>query len=301
MGNFLWRRCLRIFPGFWACLIVTAFIAAPLAAWAGPGHWRPIAALRYVFFDAALHIFQPGIGTTLRGVPDPSTWNLSLWTLAYEFGCYLGIGLLLSLAVARRRPSVVVAAFVVVAVVHAALIIGGTDRATTLQLGFRLATFFLAGALLARCQRRIRLTGYGALLALAVLVVVTAFDDVRMFAALPVAYLCMWLGRVLPLHSFGRTNDVSYGVYVYAWPIQQLLMFTAVARWSAFWFGVTSTVITLPVAFFSWRFVERSALRLKSFRPPWRSPEAAPQPGKSLAVPGPGKSLAVPEGSSEPG
>ena len=300
MGNFLWRRCLRIFPGFWACLIVTAFIAAPLAAWAGPGHWRPIAALRYVFFDAALHIFQPGIGTTLRGVPDPSTWNLSLWTLAYEFGCYLGIGLLLSLAVARRRPSVVVAAFVVVAVVHAALIIGGTDRATTLQLGFRLATFFLAGALLARC-RRIRLTGYGALLALAVLVVVTAFDDVRMFAALPVAYLCMWLGRVLPLHSFGRTNDVSYGVYVYAWPIQQLLMFTAVARWSAFWFGVTSTVVTLPVAFFSWRFVERSALRLKSFRPPWRSPEAAPQPGKSLAVPGPGKSLAVPEGSSEPG
>lgn len=32
IGNFLWRRSLRIFPGFWACLIVTAFIAAPLAA-----------------------------------------------------------------------------------------------------------------------------------------------------------------------------------------------------------------------------------------------------------------------------
>lgn len=31
-GNFLWRRCLRIFPGFWICLIATAFIAAPIAA-----------------------------------------------------------------------------------------------------------------------------------------------------------------------------------------------------------------------------------------------------------------------------
>jgi peptidoglycan/LPS O-acetylase OafA/YrhL len=290
--NFLWRRCLRIFPGFWACLIATAFIAAPIAALAGPGHWRLVAALRYVSRDIALHVFQPGIGTTLQGVPDPSTWNLSLWTLPYEFACYLGVGLLLTFTVARRRPSVVVVAFVVVTVVQAALIIDGTNRATTLQLSFRLATFFLAGALLARCQR-IRLTGFGALLSLAVLVVVTAFDDVRMLAALPVAYLCMWLGRVLPLRSVGRTNDVSYGVYVYAWPIQQLLMFTVVARWQAVWFGVISTAITLPVAFLSWRFVEHPALRLKTLRQPSRTLEAT-------AAPQPEKSFAASEGSPEP-
>ena len=288
LGNFLWRRGLRIFPGFWACLIATAFIAAPLAAWAGPGKWRLAAAARYVFFNLALHVFRPGIATTLHGVPDPGTWNLSLWTLPYEFGCYLGIGLLLSLAVARRRPSVVVAAFVVVAVIHAALIIGGTNRATTLQIGFRLATFFLAGALLARCPR-IRLTGYGALLALIILVVVTVFDDVRMFAALPVAYLCLWLGRTLPLQSVGRTNDVSYGIYVYAWPIQQLLMLTAVARWPAFWFGVASAVVTLPVAFASWRLVEHPALGLKSAFSRSASPRSRTAPGRP---PGPARPAA---------
>jgi len=292
-GNFLWRRCLRIFPGFWACLIATAFIAAPIAAAAGPGRWRPVAALRYVLFDVTLHVFVPTIGTTLRGVPDPSTWNLSLWTLPYEFACYLGIGLLLTYAVARRRPAVIVAVFAVVALVHAALIIDGTNRATTLQIGFRLATFFLAGALLAQC-RRIRLTGYGALASLAVLIVVAAFDDVRIFAALPVAYLCMWLGRVLPFHSFGRTNDVSYGVYVYAWPIQQLLLFTAAAKWPAAWFAIISVAITLPVAFLSWRLVEHPALRLKSARLPSR-------PLAAHASPPPEHSPATPEGSSEPG
>jgi peptidoglycan/LPS O-acetylase OafA/YrhL len=291
-GNFLWRRCLRIFPGFWTCLIATAFIAAPIAAAAGPGHWRPTAALHYALSNVTLHVFAPTIGTTLHGVPDPSTWNLSLWTLPFEFACYLGIGLLLTLTVARRRAAVIVAIFVLVAVIHAALIIDGTNRSTTLQIGFRLATFFLAGALLARCQR-IRLTGYGALASLAVLIVVTAFDDVRMFSALPVAYLCMWLGRVLPLRSFGRTNDVSYGVYVYAWPIQQLLMFTAAATWPAVWFAIISIAITLPVAFLSWRLVEHPALRLKSARLPWR-------PLEVRASPPPEKSLAAPDGASEP-
>lgn len=285
-GNFLWRRCLRIFPGFWICLIATAFIAAPIAAVAGPGTWRPIVAVRYVIRDVALHIFQQGIGTTLHGLPDQSTWNLSLWTLSYEFACYLCIGLLLSIAVARRRPSVVVAAFVVIAVTNAALIAAGTGRSTTLQISFRLASFFLAGALLAQC-RRIRLTGYGALAALAILVAVTAIDGVRMFAALPVAYLCLWLGRVLPLRSFGRSNDVSYGVYVYAWPIQQLLMFTAAARWPAFWFAIISMAATLPAAFLSWRLVEHPALRLKSVRLGARSAQrsAAPPQEENVLTP----------------
>jgi peptidoglycan/LPS O-acetylase OafA/YrhL len=285
-GNFLWRRCLRIFPGFWVCLIVTAFAAAPIAALVGPGTWHPIAAIRYVVRDLALHIFQQGIGTTLHGLPDQSTWNLSLWTLAYEFACYVCIGLLLTFAVARRRPSVVVAAFVVIAVTNAALIAAGTGRSTTLQISFRLASFFLAGALLAQC-RRIRLTGYGALAALAILVAATAIDGVRMFAALPVAYLCLWLGRVLPLRRFGRSNDVSYGVYVYAWPIQQLLMFTAVARWPAYWFAVISIVATLPAAFLSWRLVEHPALRLKSVRLGARSAQrsTAPPPEENVLTP----------------
>lgn len=266
LGEFLWRRLLRILPGFWVCLLVTGFVAAPIAALAGPGRWSPVAAARYLFANLTLYITQAKIGNTLHGRPDPSTWNLSLWTLSYEFLCYLGIAILLCAAVARRRPSVTVWAFVLVATVNAGLVWGGTARDTTLQLVFRLGSFFLAGALLLRC-RRIAFTGWGALAALAILIAAAATDQVRVFGALPVAYLCLWLARVLPFQSIGRRNDLSYGVYVYAFPLQQLLTFTGARHWSTPAFAALSMVAVLPLALLSWRVVEQPALRLKAAWP----------------------------------
>jgi peptidoglycan/LPS O-acetylase OafA/YrhL len=97
----------------------------------------------------------------------------------------------------------------------------------------------------------------------------------------------MWLGRVLPLRRLGRSNDVSYGVYVYAWPVQELLMFTAIARWPAVWLAVVSMAATLPAAFLSWRLVKHRALGLKSMRLPSRSrPKVvAAAPEGDLAIP----------------
>ncbi|MGI8879700.1 MAG: acyltransferase family protein [Jatrophihabitans sp.] len=270
MGRFLWRRALRIFPGFWACLLTTAFVAAPISAILGPGSWRPITAARYVFSNIALYIAQPTIGNSLAGRPDTTTWNLSLWTLSYEFACYLGIGLLLSLAVARRRPAVTAIAFVAVVLVHAVLVYGGTERDTTLQLAFRLASFFLAGAFLRRFQN-IRLTMPGAIAALVILAFAAHFGQVRVLAALPMAYLCLWLARVLPFHKLGRRNDISYGMYVYAFPVQQLLTYTPMAKWHTIPLALLSMAAVTPLAFLSWRFIEQPTLRFKSATWPSRN------------------------------
>lgn len=76
-------------------------------------------------------------------------------------------------------------------------------------------------------------------------------------------YPIIWLGFHLPLQRVVARNDYSYGVYVYAWPVQQLLATWNVQRWGMTAFMTLSVGATLPFAIASWWFIERHALRLK--------------------------------------
>ncbi len=58
-------------------------------------------------------------------------------------------------------------------------------------------------------------------------------------------------------------NDLSYGVYIYAFPIQQLLVIAGLATLGVFPFFVLATLATLPLAAMSWFIVEKRALALK--------------------------------------
>lgn len=101
--RYLRARVLRIMPAFWVCLAVTALVIAPLTTGAfGQDN------LGYIAKNAALWVFQYDIAGTPAGVPYDAVWNGSLWTLAWEFSCYLGVMLLGSPACcadARRFPS----------------------------------------------------------------------------------------------------------------------------------------------------------------------------------------------------
>lgn len=264
--DYFWHRALRIYPGFWACLAVTAFVLAPLTAALGDGRWSPLPAIRYVVANATLYVTEPIIGSTLDGAPNPSNWNLSLWTLAIEFLCYVGIGLLLSWGVARRRAAVTVVAFVAASAAALAVDLGDLPVGGFVQQSLRLGAYFLAGALLLR-WRSVPFSAPGAAVSVVALAALTVTGQMRVLGALPLAYLCLWLGRVLPLHRIGRRNDVSYGVYVYAYPVQLLLAVAGVAGWWQPAYIAVTLALVLPLAWASWLLVERPALRLKSRRP----------------------------------
>lgn len=88
LGGFLFRRALRILPGFWACLLITSFALAPIAAWVNHEPFDLARAASYVGKNASTVILQNGVG--LRGLANTEiTWNAPLWSLAYETGAYL--------------------------------------------------------------------------------------------------------------------------------------------------------------------------------------------------------------------
>jgi peptidoglycan/LPS O-acetylase OafA/YrhL len=225
---------------------------------------------------------EPVIAHTLHGVPLPTAWDGSLWTLFYEFLCYL---ILAALAVTRvLRQRVVVASLAVVAwlvqlYITAVPSLNGQFNVFTHWEAGRMLIFvpiFLTGAALQLYRDKIPDSGYlawgclGLLAFSLVLPVGTGRPGYTLTStdllAPVLAYLMLWLGIHLPFEKVGAKNDYSYGVYIYAYPVSQVLAVWGTYRWG--YAAYTGLVIigTAPLAIASWWLVEKHALKLKKLK-----------------------------------
>lgn len=290
-ARFARHRFLRIMPGFWVCLAVTALVVAPVAALlrglpaATPFSGEP-SAWDYLLGNAGLIITRYDIGGVLADMPQADSINGSLWTLFFEAGCYTAIGILGSLGVLRSRRLLVAAALPVcgllVALQEAGVPVLVNDR--VLRLGF----LFLLGAAAYLFADRIPARPELALLATALLAAsLTIFTDYRVLGAAPLAYLLLWAGSCAPLR-WRMPADVSYGMFIYHWPVLQLLALTGLTSAGAPAFVLVGLAATLPVAAASWYLVERPALAHKNPRrenPTRPAPARETDPGREVRVP----------------
>ena len=277
--RYLWRRCLRILPGFWVCLLVTGFVLLPIAqllqygTMSGYPWTGDLSVIGYMVGNSALFIQQ----FEVRGLLGGQAVNGSLYTLFYEFVCYLGIAVLGILGVlSHRRWIVLVIAAVAWFASFADLVTDGglTGGSVTATIFLRFGSMFLAGAALRLWSDRIPLNwlfGAGAAVAfagaLAAAVVIGSDPAGRLayvlIAAPAVAYLVLLLGSSARLARVGAKRDLSYGVYVYAWPVQVLLLLVGARGWSVLAYFAASLVITFVLALLIWTLVESTALALK--------------------------------------
>ena len=268
LGDYLWRRSLRILPAFWVSLVLTAAVLAPLTAWLGPGRFDPGAAWGFVWKNLLLHVVQPTIPGSLDGLPYTARWNLSLWTLQWEFLCYLGVGILLVSGWVRARRWVLLVVLGAVTVPYAVTVALDVSTGPGFAQGSRLGGCFLVGAVAYAYRDRIPVSGWLAAAAAVVLVLFAQLGIVRGWGAVPLGYLTLWLGASPRLQTVGRRNDISYGVYVYAFPVQLVLTALGAASLGLVAYTVLGVLAVLPIAWLSWLLVERPALRLKAFVPP---------------------------------
>lgn len=267
-GAFLLHRIARIFPAFIVCLFVTAFVFAPLAALIEHGTLAgflstPVTPLEYIWTNITLYIDSYTIGTTLQSAPYPGAWNGSLWTLFYEFCCYVIVWLLGGLALFRRNALLAGFAFVLSLAVWLAIPLAdrlGLDQ--SFMLLAKLAPFFLGGAFVYFVIERSGIstaTAIGSLAVAAVLIVAVPHWGGQ--AAAPfLAYGLLWLSTVVPQPGWIARNDVSYGFYIYAWPVQQLVVLLGGAALALPLSMLIAAVATFGLAWLSWVVVERRAM-----------------------------------------
>jgi peptidoglycan/LPS O-acetylase OafA/YrhL len=268
-------RLLRIVPGFVAATLAVALLLGPaltrLSApeyFASPGPWRFVGATLTGFKSTA----------ALPGVFEANPFRFAMgtvWTLKYEVLCYAGV-LALGLAGLLRSRAFALALVAGLALAVAGLDLLAPDAGKGVQTALRLPLVFAAGGALYLWREGVRLSG----LALAgLLVAAVLLQDTFAYRAvlfLAEAYGVIWLALAPGLShlALDPKADLSYGTYLYGWPIQQSLVQLWPAASPLVLLG-PAVALTLTVAALSWLLVEKPALGLKA-RLTGRRPMLAP-------------------------
>ena len=270
--SYLIRRAGRIFPGYWVALVVTAFVAGPIiwrsshGSFAGFPVVHPAGAAQFVIYNLALWVGQGHIAGVAAHSTLPLSSNGSLWSLFPEFVAYIGV-LCLGLAGGLRKRGWVAPALV--GLFAALTLFNVVDHASFARLSHspilagnvvRVFCMFAAGMTLCLWQERVRLDGRLCLIAVGVVLVSGLAPDFEMISALCLAYVIMWAGSSSRFSRIGRAHDLSYGLYLYAWPVMQVLTTTPVRHAGYLGFTVMCLIIASALAYGSWNLVERPTM-----------------------------------------
>jgi peptidoglycan/LPS O-acetylase OafA/YrhL len=211
--------------------------------------------------------------------------------LRYEILCYA----LVALIGVWRGVRWTVAAAVVLAMALAAQVVLGRLGAPAAGVATTLAELigcFFAGAALYALRDRVPFSPALAAGAAAALAAAALIGGLRLVFPLAGSYLLLFLGcwRALPLQGFGRFGDFSYGLYVFAYPIQQAIVQHAGTGISIPLFFALAFVATLGLAILSWHFIEAPSLAHKPRRAPVRVTAPSCPTGAVWPVTSPGGS-----------
>ncbi|MBD2094381.1 acyltransferase [Trichocoleus sp. FACHB-591] len=281
ISRFLWHRFLRIFPGFWVCLLITILFFAPIVYLATHGNLNnyfqskidnPI---NYIKANFLLRMNQYGVAGLLNNIPFPAAFNGSLWTLIYEFKCYLAIGILGRLHILKSARVFVIGIFIFLwgGYTLESLIPGTGARFSNLladKEGLRMMMYFFSGSVLFLYSKDIVFSTRNFIFS-AVLTLISIICGIHqpIFALLlgpSLSYVIFWLACELPFSHFDRYGDFSYGLYIYAFPIQQILAFFKVNKYGFSVYFLLSLGLTTLLAIPSYRWIEKPSLNLKDFK-----------------------------------
>ena len=267
--RFLAKRALRIFPGLFAALVIAAFALGPLVTSLPLGdYFRRHDIYGYVVGNALLNVGVHELpGVMFVDNPVGLEVNGSLWSLRYEFMMYLmvlGLGTLGLL----RLP-------VLLALLATGLACLQWDAFGFLGTWGWLLGFFAVGMVLYKLRDSRIFDGRVAALALAGMALSIPLRQFIPLFPLFGGYLAIYFARErrIPAARAARFGDLSYGLYIYGWPVTAAIMHVSggtAAWWQLF---LSSLPATLAAAWLSWHLVEEPFLRLKSSRR--RAPRAS--------------------------
>lgn len=261
---YLKRRVARIYPAFIVLSLLTALIIVPIAT--SPRAFPHISLLdianllRLQEFETP-PVFQMNPTHALNG---------SLWSIPYEFWCYLGVFVLGVSGLLRKRYFLLMAFFLVIGL-HVYMEITGWNPGGKIFgkiFGYPrpwpiVLPFFLAGMLFHLFGGRSLIRTPFVLLAFLFLVS-SYFVPHGVAIAMPIcgSYLLLGLAylRMLNPLNLGRYGDFSYGTYLYAYPIEQVLVLVANGQLAPAALFAVAAPTTLVVGVLSWFFVERHFL-----------------------------------------
>lgn len=262
--RFVVRRLLRIWPGLAVACVLVALVLGPLVSTLGWRDYYASPALREYFSLLNLWTFKSQLPGIFVGSPVQESANGSLWTIPYEIRCYLALAVL-GLVGLMRRHWLLPLAFLVFAGWFFFLFKAGYDQPIRMYLQMAVV-FFCAASLhqLRAVWQSRRWLAWPVAAAAIALLWWWGWQEIAFTLGLPIAVVLFGTGSLPVLRRTGRFGDVSYGLYIYAYPVQQTLIWLSGNQLPVGIGILASAAVTLLLAWLSWRLVEQPALRLKN-------------------------------------
>lgn len=276
-AEFLFFRFIRIFPALIAAGIITVFAIGgffttlPLASYLTHPE-TSLFLLKGSTLLAGVSMYLPGV---FENLPFKGAVNGSLWTIIYEIKMYLLLLLIWAFANSRLRVFTSrysksrFAAFVCATVILAAIlfIIRIVQAIPESHLN-RFILMFFSGALYLIARNHIRLKTSYFFFIFSALILSAMWGKIifSMVYIVTIGYLVFYLAFVPAgiIRRFNRLGDYSYGIYIYAFPVQQSLV-ALLPGISVATLMIDASFATLPFAIISWYYIENPLLRRKSF------------------------------------
>jgi peptidoglycan/LPS O-acetylase OafA/YrhL len=261
LSQFAVARALRIYPALIAVILVSALIIGPVfTSHSLISYFTDSEVAEYLTNMTALRI-QHSLPGVFENNPFPDFVNGSLWTLPLVLLCY---ALLVLVGVAVKKKPVT---FILI-LVPVLLFIWAHPYLIFRQRYYNNIFCFAVGGLLYVLRKKIRLDYRLALLSLAVFIAGRVYLSGPVYVlvtGISCSYLVMFAAFIPNnyLQHVTKHGDFSYGLYIWAFPVQQMLV-VGFGHWSplANFFG--ALLIGLLLAILSWHLIEKKAIAMKS-------------------------------------
>jgi peptidoglycan/LPS O-acetylase OafA/YrhL len=263
--EYLLKRILRIYPGF-----VVACIFSYAVGWVyGRGHFTHSVHLALVRVADLIFLNPPSMAGAFPQLPY-HTLNGSMWTIAYEFRCYLIVILLGVLGLFKRRRIYLLVALLVWSVALSGFDLPLPEHISAftgnIHQDFRMAGMFFSGGVFFLYRDKIVYRGWIVAACVAALI---PFLFSELLAEFALGTIGAYILFAFAFHSSAgflskvdNKVDLSYGIYLYAWPIQQIIICYH-RNISQFLLTGMTLVIASALAYVSWTVVERPFMELK--------------------------------------
>jgi len=268
--QFMAGRILRIFPALIVVVLLSVFaLGLLITSYPVTEYLSDIRTSNYIqnMTLYRMYYYLPGV---FDGNPIGGSVNASLWTLPYEFTCYLYIAFAgFSVYISNRWNSLVL--FIVYFISYI-FFQEQIDRIVIPILGIDFKTFFipflyfLSGSLFYKFRNNISYNWMGVFVC-CIAVLLNRIELLHHQFLIPViAYLvfAFAFSKSIKLNYAAKYGDFSYGLYLYAFPVQQLIVYFLPVMQDLWLMMLLSFLCTMPCAIASWHLIEKPALSLKT-------------------------------------
>lgn len=255
LWRFIVKRCLRIFPALIVFSFTMMFIVGPLITSALMADYFS-SKMTWKFLENIFLIIKYELPGVFLNIPYPKAVNGSLWTLPLEFRCYELVALFGVLRLIKIKFFLIMSWVGLASWLYSFVV-------PEIHYLVYYGLYFLGGTICASIEFSKKIF----LFLMGTAMIFLYFKEYLFFSALVLPLSVVFFGQAsFPIiRGIAKFGDISFGVYIFAFPVQQILLtyMEPSVSWSIF-LG-SSLLLTYCLAYVSWHFIENPALSLKKY------------------------------------